>query len=216
MARTPPVKRRVSQEDRAQFREELVAIARQIYLSEGAAAVTIRRVTSAAGVTPMTFYWYFDCKDALLTVLWDELIEASAEQCQQVADAAPAGEAALTYFGAFLDFWLDRRERFRAIFLHDASTTDAQRMRLTLFGMPGALRHFAQFDRLLRLALDARRPGLVPDARIEELRTLAMYRALGFLHCAVGIYDHDAADTARFRALVLQDMGHCLAHWRAH
>ena len=32
------------------------------------------------------------------------------------------------------------------------------------------------------------------DPRIEQLRTLSMYRAFGFLHCAVGIYDYDAAD----------------------
>lgn len=216
MARTPPVKRRVSPEDRAQFREELLAIAREIYLSEGASAVTIRRVTSAAGVTPMTFYWYFDCKDALLTVLWDELIQASADQCLQAAEAAPAAEAALAYFSAFIDFWLNCRERFRAIFLHDASTTDSQRMRLMLFGMPGALRHFAQFDRLLGQALGLDRSDSATAANVEPLRTLAMYRAFGFLHCAVGVYDHNAADTARFRALVIEDMAHCLAHWRAH
>lgn len=212
MARTSPAKRRVSQEDRAQFRDELIAIARQIYLAEGAAAVTIRRVTATAGVTPMAFYWYFNCKDALLTVLWDELVQESADLCHAVAEAAPPGEAALAYFSAFVDFWLSRRARFRAIFLNDASPSDFQGMRRALFGMPGALRHFTRYDQLLAQALGACDSQ---DPRIEQLRTLSMYRAFGFLHCAVGIYDYDAADTARFRALVIDEMRRCLAHWQA-
>lgn len=213
MARTSPAKRRVSQEDRAQFREELIAIARRIYQTEGAAAVTIRRVTATAGVTPMAFYWYFDCKDALLTVLWDELVQESADLCHAVALAAPPQEATLAYFSAFIDFWLSRRARFRAIFLNDASPSDFQGMRRALFGMPGALRHFARYDELLVQALGA---ADKQDPRIEQLRTLSMYRAFGFLHCAVGVYDYDAADTARFRALVIDEMGRCLAHWQAN
>ncbi len=213
MARTSPAKRRVSPEDRAQFRDELIAIARQIYLTEGSAAVTIRRVTATAGVTPMAFYWYFDCKDALLTVLWDELVQESADICLAVAEAAPPDEAAVAYFSAFIDFWLSRRARFRAIFLNEGSPADFQGMRRTLFGMPGALRHFTRYDQLLAQAL---RSNNAQDPRIEQLRTLSMYRAFGFLHCAVGVYDYDAADTARFRALVIDEMGRCLAHWQAN
>ena len=126
-------RRRITPEERDQFRQELIDIARRIFLEEGYAAVTIRRVTSEAGVTAMAFYWYFECKDALLTVIWDELIRESAEVCMQAARTEPTNQQALRYFTAFIDFWLGQRAHFRFIFLNDSHTTDFVQLRRELF-----------------------------------------------------------------------------------
>lgn len=206
-------RRRITPEERDLFRQELIDIARRIFLEEGYAAVTIRRVTAEAGVTAMAFYWYFDCKDALLTVIWDGLIHESAEVCEDSARQAPSDQQALRYFTAFIDFWLAQRAHFRFIFLNDSPTTDFVQLRRQLFTMGGVKRHFEQYDRLLTPLFAGHADA---PSRVEQLRTLSMYRAFGFLYCVVCIYDHDAAETAVQRRLILDEMQRCLTHWCTH
>ena len=206
-------RRRITPEERDQFRQELIDIARRIFLEEGYAAVTIRRVTSEAGVTAMAFYWYFECKDALLTVIWDELIRESAEVCMQAARTEPANQQALRYFTAFIDFWLGQRAHFRFIFLNDSHTTDFVQLRRELFTMGGVKQHFDQYDSLLAPLFTGHADAA---ERIEQLRTLSMYRAFGFLYCVVGIDDHGPEDTASQRRLILDEMQRCLNHWCTH
>lgn len=206
-------RRRITPEERDQFRQELIDIARRIFLEEGYAAVTIRRVTAEAGVTAMAFYWYFDCKNTLLTVIWDELLRESAEVCLQAARSAPADQQALSYFAAFIDFWLTQRTHFRFIFLNDSHKTDFVHLRRELFTMGGVSQHFEQYDGLLA-------PLFADHAdaaqRIVQLRTLSMYRAFGFLYCVVCIYDHGPDETAVQRRLILDEMQRCLTHWCTH
>lgn len=210
----PVNKRRITPDERAQFRAQLIEIARRIFLEEGYSAVTIRRLTAEAGVTAMAFYWYFESKDALLTVIWDEFIKDSADACQAAASAEerPAAKV-VTYFATFLDYWLARRDRFRFIFLSDSHNTDFISLRRALFAMPGVSQHFAQYDALLAPMFQDR---LDASERINQLRTLSMYRVFGFLYCTVGIYDYDEAETARLKRLVADEMGRCLDHWCTH
>ncbi|WP_018348482.1 TetR/AcrR family transcriptional regulator [Longispora albida] len=46
--------------------ERIAAAARELLLAEGAAAVSMRRVAQAAGITPMAIYTHFPNRDALL------------------------------------------------------------------------------------------------------------------------------------------------------
>src|SRR5690242_2472591 len=125
----PTTKRRLTPAAREQFRQELVDIARRIFLSEGYAAVTIRRITAEAGVTPMAFYWYFDCKEALLIVIWDEIIEEAARTCQAHIQSFPMAERAVAYCEAMIDHWLAHRDHFRFIFIGDSPNVDMVQLR---------------------------------------------------------------------------------------
>jgi len=51
--------------------DRLLAAARDILLADGSAAVSMRRVAAASGVTPMTIYRHFDDRDALLAAVAD-------------------------------------------------------------------------------------------------------------------------------------------------
>lgn len=209
MTRTA-AKRRITLAERDRFRQELIDIARRIFLDEGYGAVTIRRITSEAGVTPMAFYWYFDCKDALLTVIWDDLFLESAGLCQ--AAAQQSDTPLLAYYTAFIDFWLTRRDHFRFVFLGDSRTVDFARLRRQLLTQPGVQRHLAQMRDWAQPLL-AHRPDA--SAARAQLLNLALYRALGFLHAAVAIFDYDDQRTRLDRDLVLDEMRHTLARWQA-
>ena len=54
-------------------RDQVVAIAMDLADREGLDAVTIRRLASELGVTPMALYWHFEDKQALLDALSDQL-----------------------------------------------------------------------------------------------------------------------------------------------
>ena len=203
-------KRRLTPQAREAFRQELISIARRIFLSEGHAAVTIRRITATAGVTPMAFYWYFSSKDALLCVIWNDIVEECVRQSAAQAEPHAPAQRFEAYLAAFMDYWLTHRDYFRFIFLNDTQGTDFVGLRRELFEREGMRLHTEQVDALLAPHLAA-----LPDAgaRILQLRTLALYKAMGFLHVAIGILDQPEEAAGAQRDLVLLDLRQSLAHW---
>lgn len=196
-------RRRVTPEAREAFRNELIDIARSIFLTEGYASVTIRRITAAAGVTPMAFYWYFENKDALLTHIWNDIIAESAQVCQQATAQVEAPvDRVMTYVQTFLDHWLAHRDNFRLIFLNDSHQVDFVRLRSHLFSMDGVNRHFDHF-RAWVMPLFADHPDR--EVVVDQVRVLAMYLAFGFLHFAIGVYGYDDAAAVAHRDLVLAE-----------
>jgi AcrR family transcriptional regulator len=207
----PKGKRRLTPEAREAFRNELIGIARHIFLTEGYSAVTIRRITASAGVTPMAFYWYFDSKDALLTLIWDEIILESADVCASVAQQhGSAPDRVVAYFQCFVDYWLAHRDYFRFIFLNESPNVDFVSLRSRLFTQTGVSRHFENYTGLALPLFEGRADAA---ERVDELKTLSMYKAFGFLHCAIGVYGYSETDAVRYRDLVLRELRHCLDRW---
>lgn len=205
-------RRRLTPQAREAFRNELISIARQVFLTEGYTAVTIRRITAEAGVTPMTFYWYFDNKDALLTVIWNEILQESAQHCQRQAETHKEDiDRVAAYFVAFIDYWLAHRDYFRFIFLNESPHVDFVSLRTHLFTQPGVTQHFDNY-RGLALPLFDGRPDA--DEQADRLRILSMYKAFGFLHIAIGVYGYGEDEACQQRDMVESELRHCLARWR--
>ncbi|MDO8768457.1 MAG: TetR/AcrR family transcriptional regulator [Burkholderiaceae bacterium] len=203
MSKPSTTKRRLTLAEREQFRQELIDIARHIFLTEGHPAITIRRITTTAGVTPMAFYWYFDSKDALLAVIWDDLLLEAAQACRQVAEQSPETSRMSRYHGAFIDYWLARRAQFRLIFSCDTPQGPEQ----LLADPDGSQRHFDYYKQLV-----AAHFGPSPDGinQATQFRTLASYLVFGFLHSAISQHDHDEATATRQRDLVLEEVQRCM------
>jgi AcrR family transcriptional regulator len=204
-------RRRLTPEAREAFRNELISIARQVFLTEGYTAVTIRRITAEAGVTPMTFYWYFDNKDALLTVIWNEILQESAQHCQRQADGqTEVLDRIATYFVTFIDYWLAHRDYFRFIFLNDSPHVDFVGLRTQLFTQPGVTQHFHNYA-ALALPLFESWPDAAEQA--DRVRVLSMYKAFGFLHIAIGVYGYSDEEARQHRDMVESELRHCLERW---
>lgn len=69
MAVEPPERRRRDLSSR-----EIAEVASRIMRDEGEAALTMRRVASECGVTPMALYHHVDNKEGLLTLVVDDII----------------------------------------------------------------------------------------------------------------------------------------------
>lgn len=60
--------------DRQSKQDEIVAVARRLFLEEGYEAASMARVAREAGVAANTLYWYFADKDALLIAVLNGLV----------------------------------------------------------------------------------------------------------------------------------------------
>ncbi|MFE3729260.1 TetR/AcrR family transcriptional regulator [Nocardia sp. NPDC059154] len=78
---------RTQEERRAERRERLIAVALDIWLENGWAAVTMRGVCTRAGLNDRYFYEHFADRDQLLGAVWDEVgFQVLAELSAVVAE----------------------------------------------------------------------------------------------------------------------------------
>ncbi|MBJ8344539.1 TetR/AcrR family transcriptional regulator [Antrihabitans sp. YC2-6] len=77
-------------QDREEKRDEIVAVARRLFIDEGYEVTPMGRIAAGAEIAPNTIYWYFrDKDDVLLAVLDEVLAEATREfLAQPPADLA--------------------------------------------------------------------------------------------------------------------------------
>ena len=71
--------------DREQKREEILGVARRLFLDAGYELTSVGRIAEQAGVAPNTIYWYFADKDALLVAVLDSLVNEAARDFQKHA-----------------------------------------------------------------------------------------------------------------------------------
>lgn len=70
-------------QDRQQKQDEIVTVARQLFLEKGYDATAMSQLAAAAGVAANTIYWYFDDKDDVLIAVLNSVITASLQEYQQ-------------------------------------------------------------------------------------------------------------------------------------
>lgn len=66
-------------------RDEIVAAASSLFLSEGYDGASMSKIAAAAGLTPNTLYWYFGDKDELFVAAADLYLDVLLEQHTTVA-----------------------------------------------------------------------------------------------------------------------------------
>lgn len=106
-------------------RARIVAAARDLFAVEGYDGVSMRKVAARAQCLPSTLYTLFPNKRQLLHHLWEGIfadLVAAMEQ-SHVANA-PAGRLTALCL-TNIDFWLERPEDYRAIFLVEDRVQDS-------------------------------------------------------------------------------------------
>ncbi|MFI2713977.1 TetR/AcrR family transcriptional regulator [Micromonospora sp. NPDC018662] len=94
--------------------DRLVAIARDLVIAEGPAAVTMRRVAAAAGITPMAIYRHHANREALLRRVADETFDDISKRW---ADRQPGpGNLIADHLDDHLDFALGQPKLYDFVF----------------------------------------------------------------------------------------------------
>jgi AcrR family transcriptional regulator len=96
--------------------DRLKGIAREILLAEGAAAVSMRRVAAAAGVTPMTIYRHYANREALLSAIVDTSFAEIAARWAQRPPAGDFDERIAYLLDDHLDFALGQPHLYDLVF----------------------------------------------------------------------------------------------------
>ena len=102
----------------AERRGEILAAATRIFLEEGVAGATMRRIAAAVGVSPTALYVYFPDKEAIQAAIAEaRFIELLG--VLQASQAQPCGVAERLRAGlrAYIDFGLSRPDSYRLTFL---------------------------------------------------------------------------------------------------
>jgi AcrR family transcriptional regulator len=110
--------RRKPRGEGATRREEILAAAKRLFLTEGYERATIRKIAAAVGVTSGALYLYFPDKDAILRAIAEDTFGALLARLQDVwaANAEPL-ERLRAGMHAYVQFGLAHPDEYRLTFL---------------------------------------------------------------------------------------------------
>jgi AcrR family transcriptional regulator len=140
-------------------REGILLAAKDIFLAEGYARTTMRRIATSLGITPTTLYLHFPDKDALMRAICDEAFEKlGAAMAQATQDAADPVAAFRAVFDAYIEFGLAHPREYRLVFMTEPPPgASAHRPGIGRDYDPNdrGAQAFAGFEALVRRLIDA-------------------------------------------------------------
>lgn len=126
--RTPPVsettpQRRLTAEDR---RAQILAVAQELFVTEGVEATSIRRIATGAGVTPPVIYHHFADKEDLLLAVCQEFFKGLIVATERAPTPDDQSEGPFTrlrgMMRGYVTFGLENPDVYRLVFMtHIAS-----------------------------------------------------------------------------------------------
>lgn len=116
---------RRSAEATAEDRARILDAAQTLFAKGGYDGVSMRAVAELAGCSPAALYTLFPNKRALLRNIWEEAFAALADALEKSVRGRRDPINRLKRLGrAFVRFWLDHPDHFRAIFLIEDHVTE--------------------------------------------------------------------------------------------
>lgn len=118
----PPEKRHRKRKGQGHVRrEEILDAARHLFVTDGYAQTTIRRVAARAGVTSTALYLYFPNKDAILLEICDKAFAKLIERIEAIrSDGGGAMVMLRTFMEAYVRFGLEHPDEYRLTFMGSA------------------------------------------------------------------------------------------------
>ena len=155
---------------REEFREQILAAARQIVLSEGYRALTMRRIAEAVEYSPAAIYQYFESRDAIAIALMEEGFDALAAAFEPYASIVNPRDRLEQVGGAYVRFGLERPETYRLMFMEDPEITATLLVGSTQSNTAGARAYLALIEPVALLsARGTLQPGMEVQAVADSL-----------------------------------------------
>ncbi len=127
-AKHKPAPRRRDPDAKAAFRDEVVAIARELFVEQGYDAVSFRALAARTGCTPMALYGYFPSKLALLRYIWADIFrELFAATEAELRKPTTPPRKIKAYCRAWVNYWLEHPDNYRVVFLNQDLGTEEPR-----------------------------------------------------------------------------------------
>ena len=188
MNATPATKRsRRTRKQGADFRNALIAAARELFVSEGVKSVSIRRIAERAGCPTMTFYVYFKSKRELLYHIWDDVVGEARATCLRAVDPADAPRERLRAFLlAIVAYWVAHPDGYRITYVNlDVADPGGDRSSYS-----DTLEQSGRLWELEDLLSDGIRDGLFRPADVVEVSQALYSAAIGLSHLMITIPEY--------------------------
>ena len=160
-ARPRALRRAMSDEEKGERRNDILAAAKKVFARKGYHATTIAEIAKTAKLSYGSIYWYFDSKDALFHELMESEGEALRRHVTEARTNTPADRSPDAPFRAAVRATFEFFEADRAVvkLLFRDSYALGDRFEKHLFGI------FERFiDDIEAMVRDAQERGLVIDA----------------------------------------------------
>ena len=106
-------------------KREIIEIAKRLFVEDGYQSVSMRKIASVAGLSPMTLYQSFENKRDLLRFIWTDIFVEVSKQCSYAAETQISDKDKLYAFcDAFLGYWLTYPEHYRVVYLESDQLED--------------------------------------------------------------------------------------------
>ncbi len=178
--------------------EKIVTVARHLFESEGASAVTMRRVADAVGITPMAIYRHFTNREELLKHISDLAFQEVAQEWASRAQHPDLMQGLLHSMENYLDYALQHPHLFDYSF--SVARDDARR-----FPEDFRARKSPTLNVVADMLEEGIRRGLLRERDPWDLAMVLWGQA----HGLVSLYraGRFGFDEAQFRAFYLQSFG---------
>lgn len=114
----PKGRPKLSKEEANTRKLEIIEIAKRLFVEDGYQSVSMRKIASAAGLSPMMLYQSFENKRALLRFIWTDIFVEVSKQCRDATETQRSDKDKLYAFcDAFLGYWLTYPEHYRVVYL---------------------------------------------------------------------------------------------------
>ncbi len=110
----------LSDESRDRFRLAVLEMARDLFAKDGFDAVSMRRIASEVGCSPMKLYSYFTDKRELLRLIWEDSLGRVLEDLKPLLESSADPDKRLRKFGrAYVTYWIEHPEEYRVVFMNE-------------------------------------------------------------------------------------------------
>jgi AcrR family transcriptional regulator len=82
IAKRKPGRPSLSENEKQEIRENIIEIARDLFVNEGYENTSMRRIAAQAGFAPTKIYYYFENKKAILRHFWEDIAEELWSFCK--------------------------------------------------------------------------------------------------------------------------------------
>lgn len=106
-----------SQEQHEVERETIIKAARKLFKSEGYEGVSMRKIAHEAGCSTSSLYIFFQNKRQILHVFWEGVFLDLVRAVTNSYEATPQDRRIEAMSLTYINFWLNRPDDFRSIFL---------------------------------------------------------------------------------------------------
>ncbi len=197
-----PQTRRRSPESQDQFRRQLLDYARKLYREQGYEALSIRAITEAFDMSPMSFYGYFPSKLDLVREIWIDFFRELLERLLAAGKGMRSPQRVVeAHVEAYFSYWEEHADRYRMVYLSDLGAPGGVTIKFDDEPVTMQIRTLTR-ERVLACAHG--RP--VTEKKLRFAMDLFYVKMIGYLHATLAVERYKIDDVPRVRRLVVRDI----------